>query len=104
MDQSVGEEAIEESVAHGGVVLLWVAQRCRRQGIASTLLDVARYIHSIRDARFHCPRPAYRRCFIFGYCITKDQLAFYQPTSLGQTFARHYCQGEPLVYRTASRT
>ena len=37
------EEGVEEkSVAHGGVVLLWAAQRCRRQGIASTLLDVAR--------------------------------------------------------------
>ena len=55
-----------------GVDLIWVDSKCRRQGIAKKLCD------------------SVRRHFMYGSIVSKQNLAFSQPTSNGHCFALAY--------------
>ena len=60
------------SACQVGVDLIWVDSKCRRRGIAKKLCD------------------SVRRHFMYGSLITKQNLAFSQPTSNGHCFAMAY--------------
>nr|XP_056709391.1 N-acetyltransferase ESCO2 [Euleptes europaea] len=57
-----------------GVSRIWVFSLMRRKGIARRLVDVV------------------RRTFVFGSCISTDEIAFSDPTPDGKLFAAKYCQ------------
>ena len=65
-----------------GVSRVWVLQAQRGKGIATTLVDAMR--HNMFESHF----------------LTKDQIAFSDPTEVGMSFAEKYI-GRPdfLVYR-----
>ena len=66
-----------------GISRIWTSKLHRRQGIARTLLDCA------------------RTSFIYGVAITKDMVAFSQPTESGGNLARGWHEGAEgwLVYK-----
>ncbi|KAL8184954.1 UNVERIFIED_CONTAM: hypothetical protein K2H54_033307 [Gekko kuhli] len=57
-----------------GVSRIWVFSLMRRKGIARRLVDVV------------------RRTFVFGSCLSPDEIAFSDPTPDGKLFAAKYCQ------------
>ncbi|XP_048337596.1 N-acetyltransferase ESCO2 [Sphaerodactylus townsendi] len=57
-----------------GVSRIWVFSLMRRKGIARRLVDVV------------------RRTFLFGSCLSTDEIAFSDPTPDGKLFAVKYCQ------------
>ncbi|ORZ28468.1 ESCO1/2 acetyl-transferase-domain-containing protein [Lobosporangium transversale] len=64
-----------------GINRIWVSAHCRRQGIASRLLD------AVRDR------------FIYACKLERKDLAFSQPTGDGKALARHYLETNKfLVY------
>lgn len=68
-----------------GIRQIWVDSALRRQGIALRLLDAA------------------RNCAVYNFHVSKEQLAFSQPTVQGHALAKAYC-GRPdiLVYELSS--
>eukprot|EP00752_Nemacystus_decipiens_P017847 g16003.t1 len=70
----------EETPAVVGVLQVWVHEQCRRQGIATRLVD------------------AVREKMVYGITLRRDQIAFSQPTREGQAFATRYTGGKLLVY------
>ncbi|KAL0967432.1 hypothetical protein UPYG_G00252160 [Umbra pygmaea] len=57
-----------------GISRIWVFSLARRKGIATRLLDTV------------------RNSFIFGSCLTKEEIAFSDPTPDGKLFATKYCE------------
>lgn len=62
-----------------GINLMWVDAPSRRQGIARKLVDAA-------------------RASVYGTIISRDHVAFSQPTADGLTFARSYVAPKSLVW------
>lgn len=95
-----------------GVKGIWVSHAARRAGIATQLLDSARFAlrtttalptvwkHTLMmgkqvDSMIAC----YRQHSVKGYCISKDQIAFSQPSQDGLQLALAYTgQRDFLVY------
>ena len=70
-----------------GISRIWVAESMRRKHVASRLLDCV------------------RMNFLYIYTLAKNQLAFSDPTQLGQSLARSYLGGERfLVYNSSTST
>ncbi|KAJ7341397.1 hypothetical protein JRQ81_005449 [Phrynocephalus forsythii] len=68
-----------------GISRIWVFSLMRRKRIASRLVDVV------------------RRTFLFGSCLSTDEIAFSDPTPDGKLFAAKYCQTPNfLVYNFIS--
>ena len=68
-----------------GISRIWVAEPMRRKHVASRLLDCV------------------RMNFLYIYTLAKNQLAFSDPTQLGQTLARAYLGDERfLVYNSST--
>eukprot|EP00939_MAST-03C_sp_MAST-3C-sp1_P001729 g1729.t1 len=63
-----------------GIVQIWVDDRCRRNGVASALVDTA------------------RRHAIYGYLVPKKRCAMTQPTAAGRAFGERYFGTPLLVY------
>jgi hypothetical protein len=70
--------SLEDNKSVLGVKLVWVTASCRRKHIAYNLLDTA------------------RRHFIYGTVISKENVAFSQPTTDGYNFASSYV-GSSLI-------
>ena len=65
-----------------GVEAVWVLKRCRRQGLATRLLD------------------ACRACLLYGLSISRQEMAFSQPTDDGRRLAQRYAdRSDVLAYR-----
>ena len=77
---------------------MWTASSARKQGIATKLLETARYFiilywHGVLDLHY-C-----RTRFVYGDELTRDHLAFSQPTDSGQKLAMSYFgRSDYLVY------
>ncbi|XP_068604363.1 N-acetyltransferase ESCO2-like [Brachionichthys hirsutus] len=70
-----------------GISRIWVVSMMRRQGIASRMLECL------------------RNNFIYGSYLSKDEIAFSDPTPDGKLFATHYfATSEFLVYNFVSAT
>ncbi|KAF7230856.1 N-acetyltransferase ESCO2 isoform X2 [Nothobranchius furzeri] len=68
-----------------GISRVWVFSQSRRQSIATRMLDTA------------------RRTFIYGSYLTKEEIAFSDPTPDGKLFATKYCNTPTfLVYNFVS--
>lgn len=70
-----------------GISRIWVFSMMRRQGIASRMIECL------------------RNNFIYGSYLSKDEIAFSDPTPDGKLFATHYCgTTQFLVYNFVSGT
>uniref|UniRef100_A0A668AUY6 Establishment of sister chromatid cohesion N-acetyltransferase 1 n=2 Tax=Myripristis murdjan TaxID=586833 RepID=A0A668AUY6_9TELE len=70
-----------------GISRIWVFSMMRRQGIASRMIECL------------------RNNFIYGSCLSKDEIAFSDPTPDGKLFATHYFgTSQFLVYNFVSGT
>lgn len=70
-----------------GISRIWVVGMMRRRGIATRLIECL------------------RNNFIFGSCLSKDEIAFSDPTPDGKLFASHYFgTSQFLVYNFVSGT
>ncbi|KAM6977630.1 uncharacterized protein esco1 [Aplochiton taeniatus] len=70
-----------------GISRIWVFSMMRRQGIASRMIECL------------------RNNFIYGSYLSKDEIAFSDPTPDGKLFATHYCgTSQFLVYNFVSGT
>ncbi|XP_058479528.1 microtubule-associated protein futsch-like isoform X2 [Solea solea] len=68
-----------------GISRIWVVNMMRRQGVASRMLECL------------------RNNFIYGSYLSKDEIAFSDPTPDGKLFATHYfCTSQFLVYNFVS--
>jgi len=75
------DETKASTKATCGISRIWVAASMRRAGIATKLLDCVRIN------------------FLYFSSLDKNEVAFSDPTQLGQAFARHYFQTDSfLVY------
>ncbi|KAJ8010340.1 hypothetical protein DPEC_G00074050 [Dallia pectoralis] len=70
-----------------GISRIWVFSMMRRRGIASRMIQCL------------------RNNFIYGSCLSKEEIAFSDPTPDGKLFATHYCgTSQFLVYNFVSGT
>ena len=77
-----------------GVSRIWVREDQRRKGLATILLDVARFLICFfskkkKKSRISTPH-LFRQNFIFGSTVSKKQCAFSQPTKCGNLLAGSY--------------
>nr|XP_029482725.1 titin homolog isoform X3 [Oncorhynchus nerka] len=79
-----------------GISRIWVFSMMRRRGIASRMIECLSFLLSL---------PSHRNNFIYGSYLSKEEIAFSDPTPDGKLFATHYCgTSQFLVYNFVSGT
>lgn len=101
-----------------GISRIWVVNMMRRQGIASRMLECLRSVH-LQTCQAFMSHPLktnghnsnlflfslHRNNFIYGSYLSKDEIAFSDPTPDGKLFATHYFgTSQFLVYNFVSGT
>jgi N-acetyltransferase len=80
-DSNVAFDETNQISVVGGISRIWVSLKSRKQGIAKKLLDLLRLE------------------MLFGVELSKNQIAFSQPTNMGQRLARSYfSRPDYLIY------
>lgn len=101
-----------------GISRIWVVSMMRRQGIASRMLECLRSVRLRSTTRFHVTSPQNltehnfnvfvllrRNNFVYGSYLSKDEIAFSDPTPDGKLFATQYFgTSQFLVYNFVSGT